>query len=408
MPNPSLISLDAFSRTEEDVRVRTKTGALITIGCSIITLFLLLQQCLQFRKIETKPELVIDRERHMTLQLSLDVTFPQIPCDLITLDLMDAAGEIQLDIMSSGFSKTRLSNRGDELGSFEFDIDKELGEYPPASENYCGSCYGALDQTGNSEIEKISDKVCCQTCAQVREAYLEAGWSFFDGEGITQCEREGYVEKLNEHLLEGCRVQGYAQLNRIQGNIHFAPGYAFQNRRGHYHDTSLYDKKDTMNFNHIINHLSFGPHVNPGMESRFVTASISPLDGYQLRSKSKDSHDQQYIYFAKIVPTRYEYLDGEIAETAQFSTTTHSKSLKEEELTDRITHKESTSRVGTPGLYIYYEMSPLKVINREKYVQTWASLILNALTSMGGILAVGTVIDKIIYKAQRTIVHKKE
>ncbi|CCH58240.1 hypothetical protein TBLA_0A04460 [Henningerozyma blattae CBS 6284] len=405
MRSSTLLSLDAFSRTEEDVRVRTKTGALITLGCMGITFLLLLNEWLRFGIIETRPELVIDRERHLKLDLDLDVTFPNMPCDLINLDLMDDAGEIQLDILSSGFTKTRLDSRGNELGTFDFDLSKDISEYPPDDDKYCGPCYGALDQSNNKDDMPMDEKVCCQTCADVRQAYLNAGWAFFDGKDIEQCEREGYVQRINDHLNEGCRIQGNARLNRIHGNVHFAPGLAFQNRRGHYHDTSLYDKKTELTFNHIINHLSFGKHVKPGIGSKFSAASVSPLDGHQM-ILNDDPHNVQFIYFAKIVPTRYEYLDKDVIETAQFSTTTHSKALNN--LADDKTTPKPSRRSGTPGLYINYEMSPLKVINREQHVQTWVSFILNCLTSIGGVLAVGTVIDKIFYRAQRTIQSTKK
>ena len=44
----------------------------------------------------------------------------------------------------------------------------------------CESCYGA--ETG--------DHKCCNTCAEVRQAYQKKGWAFTDIKGIIQCERE--------------------------------------------------------------------------------------------------------------------------------------------------------------------------------------------------------------------------
>ena len=65
------------------------------------------------------------------------------------------------------------------------------------------------------------------------------------------------------------------------------------------------------------------------------------------------------------------------------------------------------SRGGIPGLFIYYQMSPLKVIDREEYAQTWSTFLLNCVTTIGGVLAVGTFFDRVLYKAQKTIWGKK-
>lgn len=399
----TLLSIDAFAKTEEDVRIRTKAGGLITVSCMLVTVFLLISEWLQFNQVVTRPQLVVDRDRHLKLEFLVDVTFPSMPCDMLSLDIMDNAGELQLDILESGFTKTRLDSTGGVIATSSFQLGEEVSDYAPEDENYCGPCYGAKDQSKNDELSK-EQKVCCQTCEDVRKAYLEAGWAFFDGKNVEQCEREGYVEKINQQLAEGCRVKGNALLNRIQGTFHFAPGRAFQNERGHFHDTSLYEKTPHLNFNHIIHHLSFGKPVNPGAEDRGAAVSTSPLNGRQ-SFPDRDTHFHQFSYFAKIVPTRYEYLDKVVVETAQFSATFHDRPLRGGKDED---HPNTLhSRGGTPGLFVYFEMSPLKVINREQHAQTWSGFLLNCITSIGGVLAVGTVLDKVLYKAQRSIWGKK-
>lgn len=407
MKRSTLLSIDAFSRAENDVRIRTKSGAIITIVCFFVTVLLLVNEWFQFKTIITKPNLVIDRERHIQLELNIDVTFPSMPCDLLSLDIVDNTGVLLLDVTSTGFTKTRLDSSGQTIDSKSFNLDDDVSEYPPTDANYCGDCYGARDQTQNDKLsEEGKEKICCQTCDDVRNAYLEAGWAFFDGKKIEQCEREGYVERINERLNEGCRVQGQALINKIEGNIHFAPGKTFQSAYGHYHDTSLYDKSPNLNFNHIINHLSFGkPIVNEIANSRGATESTTPLDGQQY-FPSYDSHGYTFGYFAKIVPTRYEYLDGVTVETAQFSASFHPKPIGGGPTDDEpsVTHV----RGGIPGLFVFFEMSPLKVINREQHKLSWSGFFLNCITSIGGILAVGTVCDKIFYKAQRTFFQGKK
>ncbi|CAL9731517.1 ER-derived vesicles protein Erv46p [Monosporozyma unispora] len=419
-----LTSLDAFSRAQDDVRIRTRSGAIVTISCLCITLLLLISEWTQFHQIVTRPELVIDRERNLPLEFSIDITFPNMPCDLLNFDIMDDMGTTLLlddHFQDSGFVKTRISNMGQELGTYESRLsDNVVSREIQDKSKYCGSCYGARDQSANENLKDPNDWICCQTCHDVQSAYRVAGWAFFDGKNIEQCEREGYVASINEHLSEGCRLKGGAQLERISGDIHFAPGTAFQNMRGHFHDTSLYDQLDNMNlnFNHIIHHLSFGPRIDHNHKAliqnenhNIMSVSTAPLDGTQVLA-DYNSHNYQFNYFIKIVPTRYEYLRltekiiNKIIETAQFSSSFHAKPIAGgTDLADpTITHQ----RGGTPGLYFNIEMSPLKVIQREQHKISWSGFLLNCITSIGGILAVGTVCDKILYRAQRTLFTKKE
>lgn len=418
-----LISLDAFSRAQDDVRIRTRSGALITVCCLVVTAFLLLNEWWQFHSIVTRPELVIDRERNLPLEFAIDVTFPHISCDVLNFDIMDDTGStLLLDVENSGFTKTRIDQMGNVLGEYETKLsDHVLTQEINDKEKYCGSCYGARDQSGNEKLEKHEDWVCCQTCFDVSQAYREAGWAFFDGKNIEQCEREGYVSSINEHLTEGCRFKGEAKLERINGNIHFAPGIAFQNMRGHFHDTSLYDQLDNsnLNFNHIIHHLSFGPKVDRDHKAleqndkhNIMAVATSPLDGQQFLP-DYNSHNYQFNYFIKIVPTRFEYLKlsskiiSKIIETAQFSSSFHAKPITGGEDVNQdpqVTHQ----RGGTPGLFFNIEMSPLKVIQREQHAMSFSGFLLNCITSIGGVLAVGTVCDKILYKAQRTLFSKKD
>lgn len=399
----ALLSFDAFSKTEEDVRIRTRSGGLISLSCVVLTIFLLISEWLNFNQVVTRPQLVVDRDRQLKLDFVVDITFPSMPCAMISLDIMDNAGELQLDIMEAGFTKTRIDSNGKEISTSSFDASDSSSDYVPDDENYCGSCYGAKDQGKNDELPK-EERVCCQTCDDVRKAYLEAEWAFYDGKNIEQCEREGYVDRINQQLNEGCRVQGNALLSRIQGTIHFAPGRGFQNSRGHFHDMSLYDNTPQLNFNHIIHHLSFGKPINSGAEDRGAATSTHPLDGRQV-FPDRDTHLHQFSYFAKIVPTRYEYLDDVVVETAQFSTTYHDRPLRGGVDDD---HPNTLhSRGGSPGMFVYFEMSPLKVINKEQHAQTWSGFLLNCITSIGGVLAVGTVLDKVLYKAQKSIWGKK-
>ena len=90
---------------------------------------------------------------------------------------MDISGEIQSDI-SHNIVKTRLNEDGTQVPSSQSselrnDIDR-LNEQ--RQNGYCGSCYGGVEPTGG----------CCNTCDEVRQAYMNRGWSFSNPDNVEQ------------------------------------------------------------------------------------------------------------------------------------------------------------------------------------------------------------------------------
>ena len=132
---------DVFSKTEEDVRVRTNAGGIITLGCILVTLILLYREWVQLTEVITRPQLFVDRDSDAKLALNFDITFPQVSCDILTLDIVDEAGELQLDLMDSGFTKTRCDTNGKELSTEDYEMGTD---FKPATKNinrdieYCG------------------------------------------------------------------------------------------------------------------------------------------------------------------------------------------------------------------------------------------------------------------------------
>lgn len=93
---------------------------------------------------------------------------------------MDISGETQTDIVHNVI-KTRLDDRGapvpaNKIVELRNDIDK-LNEQRQAG--YCGSCYGGI----------APESGCCNTCEEVRQAYINRGWSFNAPDAIEQVRR---------------------------------------------------------------------------------------------------------------------------------------------------------------------------------------------------------------------------
>ena len=75
----------------------------------------------------------------------------------------------------------------------------------------CGNCYGSKDG-------------CCNTCDDVKRAYLNRGWTFNPVE-IKQCEHQVKLEDWKEQNSDdgGCQLLGKLELNRLSGHFHIAP-----------------------------------------------------------------------------------------------------------------------------------------------------------------------------------------
>lgn len=89
---------------------------------------------------------------------------------------------------------------------------------------YCGSCYGGVPPASG----------CCNTCEDVRQAYIRKGWSFSNPDGIAQvgllplkhvsssligpaqCLDEGWTAKIEEQNSEGCQISGHIKVNKVR------------------------------------------------------------------------------------------------------------------------------------------------------------------------------------------------
>lgn len=411
---PRLISLDAFAKTVEDARVKTALGGMITLICVFIVLLLIRNEYNEYTLMIVRPELVVDRDVNKQLDINLDITFPNVPCGVLTLDILDNLGDLHLDVLQSGFEIFRVLPLGQEIKDdlpIMSGVEKweetlvGLSEEEKARGVPCGSCYGAVDQTDS--------KHCCNSCKAVRLAYAVKKWAFYDGENIEQCEKEGYVQNMKQRIndREGCRVKGLAKINRISGNLHFAPGIQISDQGRHSHDMSLWRKYENyFNIDHKIHHFSFGKdplaslHLAYPLEDN-QAPSIAPLDGFVFLQGKKD---HVALYYLSVVSTRFEYLEGKQApeETNQFSVITHDRPV----IGGRDDDHQNTmhARGGVPGTFFHFDISPMKIINRQEYAKTWSGFVLGVISSIAGVLTVGAVLDRSVWAAEQALKGKKD
>ncbi|TQS34509.1 hypothetical protein Golomagni_05103 [Golovinomyces magnicellulatus] len=101
--------LDAFTKTVDEARIRTSSGGLVTIVSLLAILWLAWGEWNDYKQIVVQPELIVDKGRGERMEIHLNITFPHVPCELLTLDVMDVSGEQQTGIMH-GINKVRLSS----------------------------------------------------------------------------------------------------------------------------------------------------------------------------------------------------------------------------------------------------------------------------------------------------------
>ena len=76
---------DAYPKPLEDFRVKTLSGAIITIFATFAIIILFAYEWHSYTTIEVDQELFVDLTRNQKLTINLNVTFPYLPCSLISV-----------------------------------------------------------------------------------------------------------------------------------------------------------------------------------------------------------------------------------------------------------------------------------------------------------------------------------
>ncbi|EMS52396.1 hypothetical protein TRIUR3_27593 [Triticum urartu] len=395
-----LRSLDAYPKVNEDFYSRTLSGGAITLASSFIMLLLFVSELRLYLHAVTETTLRVDTSRGEKLRINFDITFPALQCSIISVDVMDISGQEHLDVKHDVF-KQRIDAHGkviatkqDAVGGMK--VEKPLqhhGGRLEHNETYCGSCYGAQEMNrllssaptmlpAFNAFAILSPEQCCNSCEDVREAYRKKGWGVSNPDSIDQCKSEGFLQTIKDEEGEGCNIYGILEINKVAGNFHFAPGKSFQQSNVHVHDLLPF-QKDSFNLSHKINKLSFGEPF-PGV--------INPLDGAQWIQHSSYGMAQ---YFVKVVPTVYSHLNEQIILSNQFSVTEHSRS------------GDSGRVQALPGVFFFYDLSPIKVTFTERHV-SFLHFLTNVCAIVGGVFTVSGIIDSFVYHGQRAITKKRE
>jgi len=396
-----LKGVDAFGKTMEDVKVKTRTGAVLTILSAAIILAFTTMEFFDYRSLNLDTSIAVDKSRGEKLTVRMNVTFPRVPCYLLSLDVMDISGENQRDL-THNILKTRLNDVGVPMphsisGELGNDLDR-ITEQTDA--NYCGSCYGG----------KEPESGCCNSCEDVRQAYVNRGWSFGNPDSIEQCKSEGWSDKLKEQSNEGCNISGRIRVNKVIGNIHLSPGRSFQTSSRNLYELVPYLRNDgnRHDFSHTIHDFSFEgddeydftkARAGREMKERMGIRG-DPLNGTVARTATSQ---YMFQYFLKVVSTQFRDIQGNVVRTHQYSVTQFERDLSKGSQADTAQGVHVQHGItGAPGAFFNFEISPILVIHSETR-QSFAHFVTSTCAIVGGVLTVASLIDSFLFATGRAL-----
>ncbi|KAK4344201.1 hypothetical protein RND71_037295 [Anisodus tanguticus] len=185
----SLRAIDAFPRAEDHLLQKTKSGAFVSVVGLLIMATLFLHELTYYLNIYTVHQMAVDLRRGENLPIHINMTFPSLPCDVLSVDAIDMSGKHEVDL-DTNIWKLRLNSDGHITGT-EYLSDLVEKEHE------------AHKHDVHKEHHEDSDKVHLQ--------------------GIDE-ESENMIKKVKQALAagEGCRVYGVLDVQRVAGNFHIS------------------------------------------------------------------------------------------------------------------------------------------------------------------------------------------
>ncbi|CAN0927703.1 Endoplasmic reticulum-Golgi intermediate compartment protein 3 [Linum grandiflorum] len=295
-------SLDAFPRAEEHLLQKTRSGALVSVVGLVIMATLFVHELGYYLHTYTVHQMSVDLTRGQTLPIHINVTFPSLPCDVLSVDAIDMSGKHEVDL-DTNIWKLRLNSHGQIIGTeYLSDLVEKEHSHDHDDKDHHDDTERKLHSHGFDE------------------------------------EAENMIKKVKLALTngEGCRVYGVLDVQRVAGNFHISV-----------HGLNIlvaqmiFEGAKHVNVSHIVHDLSFGPKY-PGIHN--------PLDG---TSRILRDTSGIFKYYIKIVPTEYRYISKEVLPTNQFSVTEYFSPMNDFERS-------------WPAVYFLYDLSPITVTIKEE------------------------------------------
>ncbi|XP_021724638.1 endoplasmic reticulum-Golgi intermediate compartment protein 3-like [Chenopodium quinoa] len=358
--------LDAFPRAEEHLLQKTQSGAIVSIIGLVIMATLFIHELRYYLSTYTVNQMSVDLKRSETLPIHINMTFPSLPCDVLSVDAIDMSGKHEVDL-DTNIWKLRLSSDGHIIGTeFLTDLVEKGQSHDHSHSHSHGHSHDhghvkhqpedSKDQHDHKD-EHGDDKDKHEDSKQ--KSHLQS----FDEE------TENIVKKVKQAMAngEGCRVYGVLDVQRVAGNFHVSV-----HGLNIFVAQMIFEGSNRVNVSHMIHELSFGP-TYPGIHN--------PLDGTVriLRGTSGT-----FKYYIKIVPTEYRYTSKDVLPTNQFSVTEYFSPMKDFDRT-------------WPAVYFLYDLSPITVTIREER-RSFLHFLTRLCAVLGGTFALTGLLDRWMYR----------
>ncbi|KAI0501356.1 hypothetical protein KFK09_016301 [Dendrobium nobile] len=334
----ALRNFDAFPRAEDHLLQKTFSGAVVSIiGLSIMaTLFV--HELKYYLTTYTVHQMSVDLERGETLPIHINVTFPSLPCEVLSVDAIDLSGKHEVDL-DTNIWKLHVDSEGHILGTSEFLTD--LVEKEHSTQEHDGDKDHHEDSSHKKHDQGVSFGTDAKKMIENTKQAIEKG--------------------------QGCRVYGVLDVQRVAGNFHISVhGLNILVAQ------QIFGVSSNVNVSHVIHDLSFGPKY-PGIHN--------PLDG---TTRILHEASGTFKYYIKIVPTEYRYLNKDVLPTNQFSVAEYFVPLKD---ADR----------SWPAIFFLYDLSPIAVTIKEER-RSFLHFITRLCAVLGGTFALTGMLDRWMFR----------
>ncbi|KAG5470799.1 hypothetical protein LSCM1_02049 [Leishmania martiniquensis] len=107
---------DFFRRIPKDLTESTTAGSIISIACVVVMVLLFFGEVISYVSPRIQSDMIIlsALDEKSTLKVSMDITFPKMPCAILTLDILDVLHNHMFNSMEH-IKRTRLDAAGQPI-----------------------------------------------------------------------------------------------------------------------------------------------------------------------------------------------------------------------------------------------------------------------------------------------------
>ncbi|CAI6003386.1 unnamed protein product [Closterium sp. NIES-65] len=384
----AISKLHAFPKAEDHLTQKTLSGAIVTLLGVAIMVVLFAHELSFVLTPEVHEEMAVDKTpRDEKLDVYLNISFPSLPCNVISLDALDMSGNHEVDIATNMY-KIRLDRHG-QLADSRWLKDPTGAWRQSKSKKRKGlqSLKDPMEAERGQEAPRW--ELGLLRCGRV--AHAAGGQKGKAGEEGEEEEEEGdEVVGLEQMVLdvqkamaagEGCQLYGHLSVERVAGNFHVSVhGQSYLVLQ------QVFSSVGDVNVSHVIHSLGFGVPY-PGR--------LNPLDGFvRILPPLKEGEDPArssgtFKYFLKVVPTRFRFWHGGTVKTNQYS------------ISEYFTPSSPQSNA-LPAVYFLYDLSPIAVSITESH-RSFFHFLTRLCAVLGGTFALTGMLDRWVYSLLQLI-----